>query len=623
MASVGHTFGPTCLLHSISNTFTRRASEASAEPPKITAQFFYCTALPIDDPLSSIPPPSTNPAIKIKPQPFSVRDNKALEDAWLGFQKQFDFGTGTSKAKKTKSESRSKGARNPSKKQGSATISEKLGDVQSEKPAKSGEIPIDAQQGDNFKNDVTPVPQDPSEYFSGEHQEGQADITLSDDLRHIPFDETLPMTSEEIADEEHESGVSPRKSRFHRKQRREKPKSKERPKRENVKKNDETEDREFVSRRSSMKLTKSGLEPVLATSPADTTGTPFLRVPSRIRRAVSRSRSSDRQVDMTLEGEAQKDTSQIEKAQADGPSEADKSAAMNHHSSKRPRFQQLFSSNQPDNIIHKAGKGQSVSAEVHIPVGVSRLHVVQIPSLKMGPIYWNPLHDTSSVVRGTWFYKDTMWPVESDVANQIEAGYQDLKPWTPTYQDELNSCIENGPEAELKVAHRLWPEEEPKVSGSKPGTAANRHSSTLAAENEKKAQPLGPPSIYPTQAAGVLTGFETTARLFEKSSMIFANARDAQILKPSLLPSRSKGRKPLANIRKGRVIGIPVVRGFDVKAWEKLNPPTKSAAAVTAERSATIAMQKAAGNGNQFPCIACQSAEEQPKPTDLVLVIHG
>ena len=77
----------------------------------------------------------------------------------------------------------------------------------------------------------------------------------------------------------------------------------------------------------------------------------------------------------------------------------------------------------------------------------------------MGPIYWDPVHDVSSVVRGTWFYKETMFPVETDLANQLEEGYEYIKPWTPTYQDELNSCVENGPEAEFKVAHKIWPEE--------------------------------------------------------------------------------------------------------------------------------------------------------------------
>ena len=74
----------------------------------------------------------------------------------------------------------------------------------------------------------------------------------------------------------------------------------------------------------------------------------------------------------------------------------------------------------------------------------------------MGPIYWDPVHDVSSVVRGTWFYKDSMLPVDPDLANQLEEGYEYIKPWTLTYQDELKSCLEVGPEAELKITHRLY-----------------------------------------------------------------------------------------------------------------------------------------------------------------------
>jgi hypothetical protein len=94
-------------------------------------------------------------------------------------------------------------------------------------------------------------------------------------------------------------------------------------------------------------------------------------------------------------------------------------------------------------------------SQVKIPVGASRLHLVELPNLKMKPIYWNPLHDISAVVRATWFYKNSMLPVEMELANKLEEGYAYLKPWTDTWQDELNSCVENGADAEAKVAHQL------------------------------------------------------------------------------------------------------------------------------------------------------------------------
>ena len=238
----------------------------------------------------------------------------------------------------------------------------------------------------------------------------------------------------------------------------------------------------------------------------------------------------------------------------------------------------------------------------------------------MGPIYWDPVHDVSSVVRGTWFYKDTMWPVESELANQIEEGYEYMKPWTPTYIDELNSCIEIGPEAELKVVHKIWPDERPEASPYRPGTSTGTNKSPTQEERgirEAKAV-AGLPN---NRAAGVLEGFEPpgTGRLFARSSMIYANGKDAQILKPSQLPSAAKGRGPLGNIRKGRAIGIPVVRGFDMKPWEKINPlPNRTVPIPQPVSSGTARSLK-----RRKSCIACENAHDKPLPTDLILVVHG
>lgn len=40
-----------------------------------------------------------------------------------------------------------------------------------------------------------------------------------------------------------------------------------------------------------------------------------------------------------------------------------------------------------------------------VVVGVSRLHKVTLPTLQMKPIYWSPVNDVSVVTRGTWFYR--------------------------------------------------------------------------------------------------------------------------------------------------------------------------------------------------------------------------
>lgn len=169
-----------------------------------------------------------------------------------------------------------------------------------------------------------------------------------------------------------------------------------------------------------------------------------------------------------------------------------------------------------------------------------------------------------------------MFPVEADLANQIEEGYEYMKPWTPTYVDELNSCMEIGPEAELKVVHKIWPPEQPAADQSRLDTAKSKQSLLntatveLAPEEQERQQAIVVSGLTKNKAAGVLNGFEYPGRLFARSSIIYVNGRDAQILKPSQLPSIAKGRKPLGSIRKGRAVGIPIVRGFDTQAWVRI-----------------------------------------------------
>src|SRR5690606_18111391 len=91
-----------------------------------------------------------------------------------------------------------------------------------------------------------------------------------------------------------------------------------------------------------------------------------------------------------------------------------------------------------------------------VPVGVQRLHKVLLPAFTMMPIYWDPVNDVAPVVRGTWFYKDTMLPVEAEVANRLEEGYMELRAWSEEWALELNSALEVGKEAEDKIRWSLY-----------------------------------------------------------------------------------------------------------------------------------------------------------------------
>lgn len=228
-----------------------------------------------------------------------------------------------------------------------------------------------------------------------------------------------------------------------------------------------------------------------------------------------------------------------------------------------------------------------------------------------------------------------MLPVETDVANQLEEGYEYMKPWTTTYTDEVNSCLEVGPEAELKTVYKLWPTEEPQdvnsasVVGKRKKAAKKSKPEPLTPEEKARKHAAEAAACAENQAVGTLYDKENReqqkpVRLYAHSSVIYANARDAQILRPNMLPSVARGRKPLGPIRKGRIIGIPVVRGFDYKAWYKLYPEKKSATAKKARAGAAAAQSGAAATiTERDACPACVGAKERTQVSDLVLVIHG
>lgn len=78
-----HTYGPTCLL--ADDDPDPSVSQSSSSPPKLRAQFFHTSSLPIDDPLAPLPATTsaqTSGSQRAPPRPFSAKDNNALENAW-------------------------------------------------------------------------------------------------------------------------------------------------------------------------------------------------------------------------------------------------------------------------------------------------------------------------------------------------------------------------------------------------------------------------------------------------------------------------------------------------------------------------------------------------------------
>lgn len=345
---------------------------------------------------------------------------------------------------------------------------------------------------------------------------------------------------------------------------------------------------------------------------ATTTGTPFIRAPSRKATTLGTLRGSSQ-----IRPEPPQPVDSYKWGSADG-------------------FQDDLEAEQK--VKHVKGPSAKVA------VGVSRLHSVVMPELHMEPIYWAPIHDTASVIRGTWFYKDTMLPVETPVANMLEAGYVELQPWTETWQDELNSAIEVGAAGEMKIMRMLWPEPAKgySVDSSRPGTARGDILGTVSSSMVRP-EPETPekqrvreaeaasdvidivsgPEADNKASGNVTYGRYGPTRTYALSGVIYGNSTEAHILKPSLQPSTYYGRRPLANyIRKNRKLGVPVVRGFDQAAWNKLHPPKKGSTTRKAKQGVSTS-QDGADLGARQRADAELSESQSPKVTDLVLVIHG
>lgn len=82
-----HTYGPSCLLADEEPELSSLYSLSA--PPDIRSHFFYVSSLPIDDPLAPLPAATGQGSgnERAPPQPFSARDNGALEAAWNDLRK--------------------------------------------------------------------------------------------------------------------------------------------------------------------------------------------------------------------------------------------------------------------------------------------------------------------------------------------------------------------------------------------------------------------------------------------------------------------------------------------------------------------------------------------------------
>ena len=348
-----------------------------------------------------------------------------------------------------------------------------------------------------------------------------------------------------------------------------------------------------------------------------TTGTPFLRAPLR-------TGSSPYHAWVEVESPEPEPTSDDERNTLHLSTGQTESALLTYFGPS-PGYATSKANKQP--VPEKPSEG------IQVPVGISRLHFVDLPNLEMKPIYWSPVNDLSLVVRGTWFYRDTMLPVEVDVSNRLELGYLELKPWTETWTDELNSAVAVGVEGESKVLHRIWPTDKRRKAqaGGRPITTALSHGddSNLTSDDVDDDDVRSIASLSTINgvrhiaAQAHLESTKIRVRRYSNSCVLYKNHRQAFILRPNLFPSAYYGRRPVAKIRKGVTVGVAVVRGFDWKAWHKIHPAKITTTLTRAQESAATSTAGIAHTGTSRVCGACWLLEQPQDVTDLIFVVHG
>ncbi|KAI1076486.1 DDHD domain-containing protein [Whalleya microplaca] len=610
-----HNYGSQCRLAPVSYPFS--PSDVHDIPP-VNAQYFYTSPIPIDDPLStSTIPATTDPkSARGNLQPFSPGDNNALEQAWLGLSSDA-FRRNHDNARRNRSPSPSLAKTNAEKLD---SIIREIAIKHAEKHAREGPTQDMIQTSD-------PNLPPPDLVTSSCCSELLADVGVAlrasfcavtrrkqpsldrdrvaqsviAEMKTLHTDSTASVMekserSHSISSKRWSGEPLPRASRI------DKP-ANDRPLSSGAYSDivDRSESR--ARSRSQLGAQVSSVEKSvnMPTKPSfvddGITGTPFVRVGDPDATTFSPPSSLPRAATSLLTNKS---------------TEEKKNGAVKF---KYPTPEDNLSS-----LSQPVEKSSRLSVEV--PVGVSRLHEVSLPALQMKPIYWSPVNDVAAVFRATWFYRDDMRPMDPVVANQLEAGYRELKPHTETWNDELRCAVEVGPLGEEKVSHPLWPKAPTSSTNktdefadspisSNPFCAAHCFHGEAAAEGNLASSSNKDKDSSPEVQ---------THRKFEQYHVIYKDETTAYLLKPSLKPSAYYGRRPVAKIMKGLTIGIPVVRGFDYEAWMRRHQKKQTQQQNQPPGPVT---NNCPESSNREVCPACDADEERRKVTDLVLVAHG
>ncbi|KAK8086147.1 DDHD domain-containing protein [Apiospora phragmitis] len=602
-ADAQHNYGPKCRLAPVARPFTQPddGDDDNGIPP-VNAQFFYTSAIPIDDPLSTSTIAGAADARSAKGlvlRPFSRGDNNALEKAWLGLASD-EYCRNHDQARRNRSPSPSLAKANTERLE---EIIYDLAFKHKEKHAREGPgHELTLPDLDSMSDTETELPLCCQELLSDVGVQlrtsfcsvaRKRQLALDRDrlarevmvyMKTLRTDATASVTRRHASTSRPESESLAKAAFF--------TNSKENtslaenpndvgPRTVGRKPDSESQSRRGSRARSPSSLTARGSpkeahpsSPISVRADDGITGTPFVRVGTPETVHYSPSNSLPR-----------------------GPSSLIESRMMVEEkpSRERPMSPEQSAAEMPSTMPER-GRKPRAKAAVAVPVGVSRLHEVTLPALQMKPIYWSPINDIAAGQRATWFYKDTMMPIDIAVANQLEAGYRELKPHTETWRDELRCAVEVGPDGEEKVSHRLWPKEMDEAAKSKVPPEPVIPSNPFCAARCFRGEAAAEGNLLPSSNEDNYIQNQSH-RKYDQYHVIYKDKDYAFLLKPSLKPSAYYGRRPVAKIAKGITVGIPVVRALLL-----------------------VPFQESTGPG---VCPGCKTEKERGQVTDLVLVAHG
>ena len=322
-----------------------------------------------------MPPASSNPANKssnLPPRPFSVHDNIALEGAWRNLGKHRRSKHNGPELKIDRKEMAARHQEHIDQVIRDAHEIQVLGPETNSQGFEAMEaVP-------NSRNDIINRALGNDTHPAGlgrEHRLPTTDLTLRDDPELIPFDETMPVSSSEIDNDEFESGIVRKKRSWSPFRRRDK-----------FGKPNDRDDTVPTDTQSSGKQNAGDVNFSSSLPERDTSGTPFLRIPSRLRGSRSRARSRSPEPPQSAPG----------LGQADGPQSPGDYHPKNP-SPLRPTFQRSDSNSSNDqdegnsrfdsdsrrNSLRPKRSKNNVPRQERVPVGLCRLHMVYMPAMKV------------------------------------------------------------------------------------------------------------------------------------------------------------------------------------------------------------------------------------------------